>query len=77
MGIWARALFRGVVAALVFVGSLFGSFWAITSAWRSYFFDSRVMPLVVLAVGLAVLSGCSSTITYGELRRASYSMPCW
>src|SRR5262249_1127301 len=69
IGRWRRALKHGVIAALAFVGSLFGSFWAITSAWRSYFFDPRVMPLLVLALGLAVFSGCSSTITYGEMRR--------
>ena len=51
-----------------FVGSLFGSFWAATAMWRSYFFDSRIVPL------------CSGnrprrderlyrTITYGEMRR--------
>jgi hypothetical protein len=70
IGVWGRALYRGVVAALMFVGSLFGSFWAITWAWRSYFFDPRVMSMVVVALGVAVLSGCSSTmITYGEMRR--------
>jgi hypothetical protein len=37
--------------------------------WRSYFFDPRVMPLVALALGLVLLSGCSSTITHGEMRR--------
>ena len=30
--------------ALAFVGSLFGSFWAATSMWRSYFFDPRLCP---------------------------------
>lgn len=69
VGLWARALYRGVVTALAFVGSLFGSFWAITSAWRSFFFDSRVMPMIAMATGLVVLSGCSTTITYGEMRR--------
>ena len=68
LGQWGRALYRGLVAALAFVGSLFGSFWAITWAWRSYFFDPRVMPLVALTLGMAVMSGCSSTITYGEMR---------
>jgi hypothetical protein len=69
LGQWGRALYRGLVTALAFVGSLFGSFWAITWTWRSYFFDPRVMPLVVLALGMALMSGCSSTITYGEMRR--------
>jgi len=55
--------------ALAFVGSLFGSFWAATACFRSYFSDSRLMPLVAVAVGLALMSGCAGTITYGELRR--------
>jgi hypothetical protein len=66
---WRRALYRGLITAMAFVGSLFGSFWAITSVWRSYFFDPRVMPLIALTLGLAAMSGCSSTITYGEMRR--------
>ena len=93
ISLWRRALFRGVVTALVFVGSLFGSFWAITSVWRSFFFDPRVMPtseiqplprqagqplsffnprilpMIAIALGLMMLSGCTSTITYGEVRR--------
>jgi hypothetical protein len=44
IGLLRRALYRGVVTALAFVGSLFASFWAITSAWRGFFFDPRVMP---------------------------------
>jgi hypothetical protein len=66
---WGRALYRGVITATAFVGSLFGSFWAITSSMRSYFFDPTVMPLLALALGLVILSGCTSTITYGEMRR--------
>jgi hypothetical protein len=69
IGLWRRALYRGVVTALAFVGSLFGSFWAITSAWRSFFFDPRVMPMIALALSLVAMSGCSSTVTYGEMRR--------
>jgi hypothetical protein len=69
IGVWRRALYRGVVTALAFVGSLFGGFWAITSTWRSFFFDPRVMPTILLALSLVALSGCSSTITYGEVRR--------
>ena len=42
-----RAFYRGLSVALAFVGSLFGSFWAATSWWRSYFFDPRVVPLIV------------------------------
>ena len=55
--------------AAAFVGSLFGSFWAATSMWRSYFFDARFVPLALLAVGLAVMSGCAAPITYGDMRR--------
>jgi hypothetical protein len=69
LGKWRRTLRNGLAAALAFVGSLFGSFWAITSAVRSYFFDPTVVPILVLALGLAVLSGCAATITYGEMRR--------
>jgi hypothetical protein len=69
VGRLSRAFYRGLSIALAFVGSLFGSFWAATSWWRSYFFDPRLMPLIVVAVGLAVTSGCTSTITYGEIRR--------
>jgi hypothetical protein len=61
--------YRGLLTAIGFVGSLFGSFWAATSIWRSYFFDPRVVPLVAVAVSLLVISGCGNTITYGEVRR--------
>jgi hypothetical protein len=69
VGLWRRALYRGGITALAFVGSLFGSFWAIISAWRRFFCDPRVMPMIAMAMTLVVLSGCSSTITYGEMRR--------
>ena len=65
----SRAFYRGLSVALAFVGSLFGSFWAATSWWRSYFFDSRVVPLILGAACLAMASGCGSTVTYGEVRR--------
>jgi hypothetical protein len=64
-----RAFCRGLSVALAFVGSLFGGFWAATSWWRAYFFDPRIVPLFVVAVGMALTSGCASTITYGEVRR--------
>jgi hypothetical protein len=65
-----RALSRGLAVALAFVGSLFGSFWAATAYWREYFFDSRVMPALFLAMTLVVTSGCATySITYGEVRR--------
>ena len=50
VGLWRRALYRGVVTAIAFVGSLFGSFWAITAAWRNFFFDPRVVPMIALAM---------------------------
>jgi hypothetical protein len=61
--------YRGLLTAIGFVGSLFGSFWAATSIWRSHFFDPRIVPLVAIAMSLVVLSGCATPITYGELRR--------
>jgi hypothetical protein len=68
-GRWQRSLVHGIVIAGTFVGSLFGGFWAATALWRSYFFDPRIVRLLVVAVGLTVMSGCTSTITYGEVRR--------
>ena len=55
--------------AATFVGTLFGSFWVATAVWRSYFFDPRIVRLLVVALGLTVMSGCATTITYGEVRR--------
>ncbi len=66
---WRRALYRGIVTALAFVGSLFGSFWAIVWSSRGFFFDARVMPMIALGCGLLVLSGCGGPVTYGEMRR--------
>ncbi len=39
-----RAWRAGVVLVAVFVGSLFGGYWAITTAWRDYFFDATIGP---------------------------------
>ena len=64
-----RAFARGLTVAIGFVGSLFGSFWAITEAWRGYFFDPRVMPALMAASTLVVMLGCANTETYGEVRR--------
>ena len=61
----ARAL--GVTVG--FVGSLFGSFWAITEAWRGYFFDPRILPVLLGASTLVLMAGCAGTETYGEVRR--------
>jgi hypothetical protein len=69
LGGWKRSLIHGLMMAGAFVGSLFGSFWAATAMWRTYFFDSRVVQLLLLTVSLALMSGCSGTITYGEMRR--------
>jgi hypothetical protein len=67
--LWKQSLLRGIMIAAAFVGSLFGSFWAATTVWRSYFFDPRIVRLLVLTATVAVVSGCSSTVTYGEIRR--------
>jgi hypothetical protein len=63
-----RAFYRGLGVALAFVGSLFGSFWAATSWWRSYYFDSR-LPILIAVIALSMTPGCAESITYGELRR--------
>lgn len=59
---------RGVLVAGAFVASLFGSFWAATEAWRGFFFDTRIFPVVLAGASLALLAGCGSP-TYGEVRR--------
>ena len=64
-----RSLGRGLVGAIVLVGSLFGTFWTITAVWREYFFDKRIMPLVLATTSLALASGCATPITQGEVRR--------
>jgi hypothetical protein len=64
-----RSLVRGLGFAVGFVGSLFGSFWAITEAWRSYFFDPRIVPALLAAATLALIAGCTPPETYGEVRR--------
>ena len=57
-----------MAVAVGFVGSLFGSFWAITETWRDYFFDPRIAPALVAATSLVLMSGCA-TRTIGEVRR--------
>jgi hypothetical protein len=71
LGRCRQVIQRGLGGALAFAGSLFGSFWAITEVWRSYFFDSRFGPILMASLGLALLSlsGCSSPLSYGEVRR--------
>jgi hypothetical protein len=59
---------RGVVVASVFLASLFGGFWAATEAWRGFFFDSRVFPVLLACASLALVAGCGNP-TYGEVRR--------
>ncbi len=60
---------RGLAVAATFLGSLFGSFWAVTEWWRTYFFDPRVVPVLLAALSLVAVSGCGGPITYGEVRR--------
>lgn len=67
LGRFRRALAKGLAAAIGFVGSLFGSFWAITEVWRAYFFDPRIAPVLVAALSVAAMSGCGRTV--GEVRR--------
>jgi hypothetical protein len=64
-----RSLAKGLAMAIGFVGSLFGSFWAITEAWRGHFFDPRIAPVLVAALSLAMLTGCAKTETLGDIRR--------
>ncbi len=59
IGRLGRSLWQGIVTALVFVGSLFGTFWAATESWRGYFFDSRIPSLLLATGSLVLLSGCS------------------
>ena len=68
-GRFLRSLGSGLVGAIALVGSLFGTFWAVTSLWREYFFDKRIMPLVLATASLALASGCAAPITRGEVRR--------
>lgn len=37
------AVGRGLATALVFVGTLFGSYWAVTGLWRGYYFDPTIL----------------------------------
>lgn len=69
MGRAVESVRRGLGVALAFVGSLFGGFWVVTAWWRNYFFDARVVPAILAALTLALLCGCTSTVTYGEVRR--------
>ncbi|HEV3164918.1 MAG TPA: hypothetical protein VGZ22_12890 [Isosphaeraceae bacterium] len=59
----------GLLTALVFVGSLVGSFWTATQVCRSYFFDPTIVKTVIVAVlCLTIFTGCGPT-TLGEMRR--------
>lgn len=61
---------RGVLTALIFVGSLVGGFWAATEVWRSYFFDPRVISILILGVVLLPGAvGCAQQETVGDIRR--------
>ncbi len=67
-----RALQRGVLAVIGFLGTLFGGFWAATRIWRGYFFDPTIMQSVlVAALCLGLMSGCGS-ITVGEYHRRQF-----
>jgi hypothetical protein len=58
-----QSLIRGLGVAFGFVGSLFGSFWAITETWRTYFFDPQIMPALLAASTLVLLAGCANNVT--------------
>jgi hypothetical protein len=60
---------RGLAVAAAFVGSLFGSFWVVTEWWRGFFFDPRIVPVLLAGLSLALVSGCASPVSYGEVRR--------
>ncbi len=64
-----EAFQRGLATMAGFVGSLIGAFWAVTEAWRDFFFDPRVMPILLAALSVALLSGCGTTLTAGEVHR--------
>ena len=67
-----RSLQSGLVGAIAFAGSLFGTFWVATSAWRDYFFDKRIVPVLLVTATLALATGCAGTVTYGEVRRREF-----
>lgn len=66
------ALRSGLVACGMFLGSLFGVYWAVTEWFRAYFFDKR-LPSLLFVCGILVLvagmSGCGTPESVGELRR--------
>jgi hypothetical protein len=41
----------------------------ITEWWRTYFFDTRVVPVLLAGASLALFCGCAPTLTYGQVRR--------
>jgi hypothetical protein len=66
----ARSACSGVLAAAGFLGSLLGGFWAATSILRTYFFDSRIAQVLLVAgVSIFLLSGCGPPPTVGDIRR--------
>jgi hypothetical protein len=67
--LWS-SIARGLVVAIGFLGSLMGGFWAATSIFRTYFFDSRVAKVILIAgVSAFLLSGCGPPPTVGDVRR--------
>jgi hypothetical protein len=72
IGRLARAFYRGLAVAAAFVGSLFGTFWSATAIWRSYFFDPRIVPILIVGLSLILIGGCSSRMTVGEVRRREF-----
>jgi hypothetical protein len=67
--LWS-SIARGLVYAFGFLGSLLGGFWAATSLFRAYFFDSRVAQVFLIAgLSLLLASGCAPPPTVGDVRR--------
>ncbi len=60
---------RGLAWSAAFVTSLFGTFWAITEGWRAFFFDPRIVQILLATASLALMNGCAQTVTYGDVRR--------
>ena len=60
---------RGLAWSAAFTASLFGGFWAITEGWRAFFFDPRIVQVLLAAASLTLMNGCAKTVTHGDVRR--------
>jgi hypothetical protein len=65
-----KSLGWGLSVTVAFLGSLLGGFWAVTSTFRSFFFDPRVLKVAVVAsLSVGLIAGCSPPPTAGDMRR--------